>query len=289
MITIKPGSHVYTLITMLSFVGEFPMCSLELLGSVRSYKDLIRKLTQVQEFRLPGSGERMVCRLLTVCGKRKHKTIRFHRNALPLLRRIHADACEYYLDAFNNHSFSGNERHVGRNHLVAESVTMCMMADIESRPYELPDLIDESVRHLQVDEPCFYLARELKQVNDYELNKIRFTRLVGAIVYSGGCYAVYNNRGEMQKWMGEGESKIKFHLRSIFTPLYGSDYPLREAAVVFGSSYDVALEMLEEIKRTKKLDHGLFSTYQNIFFVPMNAFGIRHLRVLTKSNWREKS
>ena len=46
MITIRPGSHVHTLILMLSFVGEFPVCSLHLLGSFRSYRDLIRKLTQ---------------------------------------------------------------------------------------------------------------------------------------------------------------------------------------------------------------------------------------------------
>lgn len=46
MITIRPGSHVHTLLVLLSFVGEFPMSSLHLLGSVRSYKDLIRKLNQ---------------------------------------------------------------------------------------------------------------------------------------------------------------------------------------------------------------------------------------------------
>lgn len=287
MIHIKPGSHVHTLISVLLLAGEFPMCSLSLLGSVRSYKDLTSRLTQVQEFRLSDTGERVTCRLLTVCGKRTYKTVRFHKNAFPLLEKFCADGFEYYLDAFNDHSFSGNQRHIERNHLVAESTAMCMMAGIESRPYELPDLMDASVRNLQVNEPHFYLAREIKQVNDYELNKIRFTRLAGAIVYPGGCYAVYNDRGQLPKWMGEGESKIKFHLRSIFTPLYGSDYPLREAAVVFGTNYDVALEMLEDIRRTKKLDKGLFSTYQNIFFVPMDPFGIRHLRILTKPNWRE--
>ena len=65
MITIRPGSHVHTLLVLLSFVGEFPMSSLHLLGSVRSYKDLIRKLNQEQEFRFHDTVFRMTCRLLT--------------------------------------------------------------------------------------------------------------------------------------------------------------------------------------------------------------------------------
>ena len=66
MITIRPGSHVHTLLSILPFVGEYPMSALRLLGSVRSYKDLIHKLTQVQEFRFPDSDERFTCRLLNV-------------------------------------------------------------------------------------------------------------------------------------------------------------------------------------------------------------------------------
>ena len=37
MITIRPGSHVHTLLSVLPFVGEYPMSALRLLGSVRSY------------------------------------------------------------------------------------------------------------------------------------------------------------------------------------------------------------------------------------------------------------
>ena len=85
---------------------------------------------------------------------------------------------------------------------------------------------------MQVQKPYFYLARELKRENAYELNKIRFTRLVGAIVYPGGAYAVYNNRDQMLNWMGEGERKIRNHLQSIFTPMYNFSFPLREAAVI---------------------------------------------------------
>ena len=273
MITIRPGSHVHTLIVLLSFVGEFPMSSLHLLGSVRSYKDLIRKLNQEQEFRFHDTDFRMTCRLLTVSGKKKHKTVRFHKSALPLLQNFDGRAYQYYLDAFREHSFSGNQNHVDRNHRVAETAVMCQRAGIESRPGIAADLMSMEVRLLRVSSPNFYLARELKQVNDYELNKIRFTRLVGAIAYPGGAYAVCNNRDQMLNWMGEGERKIRNHLHSIFTPMQSFSYPLRQAAVMLGNSYDVALDMMEELRNTQKMDNGLFAIYTNIFFIPMDDFG----------------
>ena len=222
MITIRPGSHVHTLLTVLSFVGEYPVTALGLLGSVRSYKDLIHKLTMPQESRFPDSEERFTCRLLTVSGKGKHKTIRLHKSALPLLKCWDEDVYDNYM-------------------------------------YE-----------------------------DYELNKIRFTRLTGAIVYPGGAYAVYNYREEMLKWMGEGEVKIKHHLHTIFTPMMSYEFPLREAAIIFGADYDVALNMLKEMKETQKMDNGLFHTYKDIFFIPMDDFGVRLLRVLTTWNWQER-
>lgn len=36
MVTLRPGSHVWCLLTVLSAVGEFPAQSLRLLGSERS-------------------------------------------------------------------------------------------------------------------------------------------------------------------------------------------------------------------------------------------------------------
>ena len=288
MITIRPGSHVHTLLTILSFVGEYPVTALGLLGSVRSYKDLIHKLTMPQEFRIQGKEERFTCRLLTVSGKGKRKTIRLHKSALPMLQYWDEDAYDNYMYEFDEHTFSGNARHVERNHLVAETAVMCMKAGIEANPLYTPEVIDDAVRRLRLTEPCFYFARELKRVNDYELNKIRFTRLAGAIVYPGGAYAVYNYREEMLKWMGEGEIKIKHHLHTIFTPMMSYEFPLREAAIIFGTDFDVALNMLKEMKETQKMDNGLFHTYKDIFFIPMDDFGARLLWVLTTWNWQER-
>ena len=57
---------------------------------------------------------------------------------------------------------------------------------------------------------------------------------------------------------------------------------------MLGNSYDVALDMMEELRNAQKMDNGLFTTYTNIFFVPMDDFGVRLLRILTLPNWYER-
>ncbi len=58
MVHFRPGSQVWQLITLLSFVGEFPFKSLSLLGSERVYKALISRLTTLQTIRNFNSGGR---------------------------------------------------------------------------------------------------------------------------------------------------------------------------------------------------------------------------------------
>lgn len=53
----------------MSFVGEYPFWSLDLLGSERVYKALIVKLTQPEHFVNSQTGAEMDCRLFTLTGK----------------------------------------------------------------------------------------------------------------------------------------------------------------------------------------------------------------------------
>ena len=288
MITIRPGSHVHTLLSILPFVGEYPMSALRLLGSVRSYKDLIHKLTQVQEFRFPDRDERFTCRLLNVCGRGNRKTVRFHKSALPMLKWWDEDMYELYMDEYDNHNFSGNARHVNRNHLLAETAIMCLKAGIEANPLETPKLEGERVMNLQCDKPHFYFAREVKRSYDEEMNKIRYTRLAGIVTVPGGAYAVYNLRNEMPKWMGEGESKVLWKIESMFYPLREESHPYNKVALMFGENYDLALSLLQEMKNTQKLNYGMFQTFSRIVFVPMDDFGVRLLRIVTTDNWQRK-
>ena len=51
MVTLRPGSHVWRLLTVLSAVGEFPAQSLHLLGSERSLEKLVHRLESPHEVR----------------------------------------------------------------------------------------------------------------------------------------------------------------------------------------------------------------------------------------------
>ena len=154
MITIRPGSHVRKLILLLATMGEMPMKAVHLLGSERSWKVLIYKLNDVQDFRLSDTDERFRCRLISISGRGRLKSIRLHKAALPLLEKLDPRAYEYYLDAFSNHHFSGDERHIDRNHRVAEALIMAMRADMQCYPPSLPDVLGEEVQALDPVHPA---------------------------------------------------------------------------------------------------------------------------------------
>ena len=42
------------------------------------------------------------------------------------------------------------------------------------------------------------------------------------------------------------------------------------------------------IRQTQQMDNRLFATYTNIFFIPMDDFGVRLLRIITVPNWPER-
>ena len=113
-----------------------------------------------------------------------------------------------------------------------------------------------------------------------------YTRLAGILTFQGGVYAVYNLRDEVPSWMGEGESKVLWHMESMFYPIREEYHPYHRAAVMFGENYDVALSLLQTIRETKKLDYGLFRSFYRIRYIPMNDFGARLLRVITSDNWQ---
>ena len=287
MITIRPGSHVLTLLSILPFVGEYPMSALRLLGSVRSYKELIHKLTQVQEFRFPDRDERFTCRLLNVCGRGNRKMVRFHKSALPLLQWWDADMYRLYMEEYDNHNFSGNARHVNRNHLLAETAVMCLKAGVDVNPLDTPEMLEDDIKELRCSNPFFYFAREVKRAYKEEMNKIRFTRLAGVLTLQDGVYTVYNLRNEVPNWMGEGESKVLWHMESMFYPIREEEHPYHRSALIFGENYDVALSLMQTIRETKKLDYGLFRSFFRIRYIPMNDFGVWFLRLVTSDNWRE--
>ena len=113
MITVRPGSHVHRLITVLGLAGEYPVRSLGVLGNERTLRALVSKLSTTQELRNPDTDERMRVKLLQMTGIGNAKAIRFCKGALPILEWIHPDAYGYYMAAFYNHRFPGGVGRIG--------------------------------------------------------------------------------------------------------------------------------------------------------------------------------
>ena len=286
MVHFRPGSQAWQLITLLSVVGEFPFGSLSLLGSERVYKALVSRLTAVQTFRHFQSGAEITCKLLTVSGKGASKTIRLYKGALPILDWVHPGAYGYYMEAFWNHRFPGDAAHRERNHRVAETAAICMRAGIEPRPYLLPRLQNETRLSVMSSQVALYLAKDLKRIGQTEMNKTMFTRMTGVIFSSGSCYAVYNTREAVMKWSGMGEFKALHSLTEIVRLNAGISQV--NAAVLFGQSEEVALKTLLESDRSRRMDFRFDSIYAHIYFVPMDANGVRQLRILTSPDWNAR-
>jgi len=287
LIQFRPGSHIWQLVTTLSFVGEYPMRSLYLIGNERVLKSLIRKLSVSQVIRNSQTGMEIKTRVFSVSGTGKDKTLRLYRGALPILDWIHPNAREYYLTAFKNHHFSGDALHCNRNHRVAETAAMCMAAGIEARPYVLPDLQNESiVMVIPQSSMVMYTARALKQIGEDESSKTMFTRLTGALFGGSICYALYNTRNAEMKWSGMGEFKALHSLTEISRLNTGINQIT--AAILFCQSEEVALKTLLDSDKNDRYMMRFDSIYRNIYLIPMSEEGIRQLRLFTVSDWKEK-
>ena len=286
MLYFRMGSQLHRLVTILSVVGEFPMCSLYLLGNERVYKALVHKLTKQETIRNVITGEELTCRLFTVTGKAKLKSIRLYKGALPILNWIHSDAYRYYMASFWNHRFPGDLSHLERNHRVAEAVAFCLRARLEFRQYMLPILQNQDRLELLPEEPVFYQSKDLKRIGGDEMNKTMFTRLVGALFCGNSCYAVYNTRNAVMKWSGMGEFKTLHHLLEIGR-LNGKITTI-DSAMLIGEDYSVAMDTLLESGKNRRLEFRFDSIYRHIHFIPMDESGIRLFHIMILPDWKNR-
>jgi hypothetical protein len=291
MITVRPGSHMYFMLRLLSVSGEFPSRSVGIIGDTRTVKAMIHKMEAVQQIRLQSDNTVLYAKLFQASGKWNDRTIRLNKNALAVLNDIHPDAPGYYLESFPDNKFSGDQFHVWRNHRVGETVAVCMMAGIETAPYILPKLQKESIRSVIPETPCYYVARNIKKISEAELNKTMFARMVGLLFYPGGSYAVYNTRDTVMKWSGLGEFKAKLELDEIVRMNAGLAGVT--SALLFGTEEHTAMQILTESennrqKYIKKKGEQFNDIYPSIHFVPLDQNGISMVKILTLPDWREK-
>lgn len=285
MIYIREGSHVHTLLLLLATVGEYPVSSLHLLGSKRTWKTLIQKLCKTQEYCLKDADKHFRCKLITVSGKGKQKTIRLHVSSLVILEKLDPDAYRYYQTHFDWHHFSGNRYHIDRHHRIAEALVMCLRAGIQCWPHKLPDPDSVEVQRNEISESMFYLSLALKDFWEGEMNKTKFSRMVGTVLCPGFCFMVYNSRGTLMKWSGNGESKVQSYLSVQFCMrLPGGTI---RSAILFGDNYLVAQRTLEEAQQRRRYDLRFDNVYKHIHFIPLNEFGIKQLRTLLIEDWHQ--
>ena len=286
MITIRPGSHVHRLLQLLSTAGEIPTSALSILGSDRSLSDLIRKLESVQDIRFDKDGHVYHIRLIQVSGRKGRRTVRLYKKGLPILDGLYPGLLGWYMEAFRDHCFSNDLFHVERNHRVAEAVALFIAAGIEARPYALPSLQKSGFNCKIPDTPSFYIARHFKRISDDETSKTAYTRIVGALFYPGGVYAVYNTRGAVMKWSGRGEVKSKGNLQELARMNAGLGEV--SAALLLGHSPEVALATILESDKSLRPDLRFDRIYTRIHFIPLDQNGVRLLKILTIPDWKEK-
>lgn len=286
MLTLRPGSQAHRLVSILSAAGEFPIRSLHLMGKERVLRDLVRRLTVSQRIRNPDTGEYLESKLLQLSGKGSVKSIRLYKGALPILEWLHPEAYRYYMDSFWNHRFPGDQAHRDRNHRVAETLALCAGAGLEVFPYRLPKLQMQEIQQIVPSAPSLYLAKDIKKINPAEQNKTMFTRMVGAVFYPGGCYAVYNTRGSAMKWSGMGEFKALHSL--IEVARMNSGIQQIDTALLLGESGETALSTLLESEYSRRPEFRFDGIYRHVYFIPMNESGMRRLQLLTLPDWNEK-
>lgn len=286
MITIRQDSRVFTLLILLSYVGEFPLSSIHLLGSKEAWRKLIHQLTLQQIYRFPDESERISCKLLLVTGKGRSKSIRLSKSAVQLLERINPEAAHYYTQSYLRHNHSGDEKRAERFHRVAETVAFMRQVGYESCPYSLPALQLCAIRKVVPAEPSFYISNELKHIGNDDVNKISFSRITGALFSHGGCYAVYNSRDYLMKWNGKGESKTRLTLTEIAR--MNAQVEEVTSAILLGKDYAIADMTLRALNGIKRAEMRFDANYDRLHFITMDQFGMRLVKILTLPDWHDR-
>lgn len=284
MIFFRPRSQTRRLIELLAVTGEFPVSSLYLFGSQRTMRELVSRMTEIQQYRNTETGETVTCRLLTLSGKGRNKAVRLLKSGFQILDWF--GAREYYEAIWREHNLPSDVSHREPRFRYAEAALMLIRAGVEVRPWRLPPLQTELGRPLLPDWASFYSSRELKNLQDGELRKIQYVRMSGAVLSRFGGMTVYNTRDAVLKWNGDGEFKASLRMSELAR--FNTRAKSVNSAILFGKSEDVALRTIEALQKSRRYDIRFNSVYRLIHFVPLCEDGIDQLRLLLLPDWNER-
>ena len=286
MIYIRQCSLVYELLTFLSYVGEFPFGSIPLLGNYETYRKLISKLSQEQTYRIPGNSKTISGRLLNISGTKQLKTIRLSQKGVEVLSLVNPDAAFYYDRVYRKANLSSAASRIDRAHRLAETTALFRLAGVETSPYQLPSLQTESFEMTYSERSAFYTSHELKHFGRDGVNKVAFSRITGMLFAPGGCYPIYNSRDTRMEWNGLGEGRVRLHLEGAVRMNFSDNAEL-ESAMMLASGYDIAKLTLAFLGNVNKVQNRFDQIYKHLHFIPMNAFGIRLIKLLSLPDWNE--
>ena len=195
MIKFERGSHIYSIFTLISVVGEFPTSSLSLLMSY----ELARKMILIWSTRqdVVGDNGQVIknCRLFSVVGDGKKKRIRIHSSAFKVLEWI--NMYEYYYSNFVLKRFPSNNEIIARKFSEAEATAVLFKAGCEIRPYIIPKLQNEKRLQRKLTGAVLYASLQVKTFKTYLINTIiRGSKITNLFITYDEAYAVYNLRNE---------------------------------------------------------------------------------------------
>lgn len=286
MITIRRGSRIYKLLSILAYVGEYPMQSLHYLGSTTGWTNYILQLCHQQEFKIPESNQVLTGRLLQISGSDEYRGVYLYKGGLPILKQAIPEAYEYYTARYPNYFHSARLREVERVHRLAEVVAFCERANIKTCQYELPELQLRQRKTIVPDEPCFYMSWEIKNADDDGGKRTMFSRIAGMIFYPGGWYAVYHSRNAVMNWNGGGELKARNYMATVAN--YNACYTEVKKGILLGEDYTLAKRTLAYLDSIKPTETKFSKIFEYLHFIPTNDFGVRLLKILVTPDWREK-
>lgn len=292
----QEDTRVYQLINLLNVVGEFPVSSLDLLGDKRCFRRLITELTQLQDFHNSETGEKYSCVAIGLSGKGKAKTIRFKKQATPLLEWI--NGAKYYENAFLSNHIGGGERTIERNHRTAEVVAMMQGAGIEYRPWVIPILQMDSYQKNNISEPVYYSSKAIKYAADDTPQFIGFTRFAGAFATPTDCFTVYNVRDSVMKWGNAGEAKAYNIINRCMT--LNSQTRRISKAILMGRDINTVMNTITQTEKAEKAavalnrqqsykyHNSITSIYKDVYYIPLNQFGQKLLQILALPDFHQK-
>lgn len=285
MIYIRRDSIVYEVLTVLSYVAEFPYASIALLGNYETYRKTITKMGQEQTYRIPDHPQMITGRLLNISVSKDQKTIRLSQKGLEVLHLVNPDTGAYYTRVYGKAKISSSAERVDRAHRMAETVALFRLAGIETCPSRLPPIQIDVFIDTPPDEPLFYPSQELKHIGGDSVNKIAFSRITGMLLSPGGCYSIYNSRDTRMEWNGRGEGKVKAYLSVVAKKNAGQTD--MESAMILGSDYGIAQLTLAFLGKVNRTEDRFDQIYSHLHFIPMNDFGTRLIKILALPDWKE--